>query len=260
MKNFFFSPLEQFEVFTLGSFFGVDSMLNLILTNEVVTLLLIFFFLTLFFKALLKKSSRPTFFLVPNRYNVILGLLEKLVLSLVKENIKDQTSALVVPFVFCLFVFLICLNMIGMIPYAFTLTSHIAISLNLSLTAFIMINILAARKYGLKMFSLFLPGGTSVVLALLLVPIELVSFAFKPISLSIRLFANLMAGHTLLKVIAGFAYTLATAGGFLCIVGFIPLLILIPLFFLEFAVALIQAFVFTVLICIYYNDSNNISH
>lgn len=152
------------------------------------------------------------------------------------------------------------LNLLGLIPFSFTLTSHLVITFSLSLASFIGINILSFKKYGIKFFSLFLPSGTTTVLAFLLVPIELVSYIFKPISLSIRLFANLLAGHALLKVIAGFAITLLSAGGISVILHFIPLIILIPLFGLELGVALIQSFVFAVLICIYINDSLNISH
>jgi len=126
------------------------------------------------------------------------------------------------------------------------------------LSIFIGINIICVKKHGLKFFSLFLPPGTSIALAFLLVPIEFISYVFKPVSLSIRLFANMMAGHTLLKVIAGFAFTLMSNAGILFLVHYCPLLILIPLIGLELAVALIQSFVFTILICIYINDSINL--
>jgi len=108
------------------------------------------------------------------------------------------------------------------------------------------------------MFSLFFPAGTSFTLAFLLVPLELISYIFKPLSLAIRLFCNMMAGHTLLKVIAGFAWTLMSFSGFLFLMHYIPILILIPLFGLEFGVALIQAFVFSFLTCIYLNDALNL--
>jgi ATP synthase subunit 6 len=126
--------------------------------------------------------------------------------------------------------FILSLNLIGLIPYSFTLTSHLIVTLSLSLAVFIGINIVCIRIHGINFFSLFLPSGTSIVLALLLVPIELISYVFKPISLSIRLFANMMAGHTLLKVIAGFAYTLMSNTGMLFVLHYVPLLILIPLF------------------------------
>jgi ATP synthase subunit 6 len=146
----------------------------------------------------------------------------------------------------------------GLIPYSFTLTSHLIVTFFISLSIFIGINIICARLHGIRMFALFLPSGTSVLLAFLLVPIELISYIFKPVSLSIRLFANMMAGHTLLKVIAGFAYVLMGNGGLLFLIQYVPLLILIPLFGLELGVALIQSFVFSILICIYLNDSINL--
>jgi len=181
--------------------------------------------------------------------------------ALVKDNVKDVTAAKFFPLVFTIFLFITSLNLVGLVPYSFTLTSHLIITFSLSLSVFLGINIIACRKYGIKIFSLFLPAGTSVVLALLLVPIEIISYVFKPISLSIRLFANMMAGHTLLKVIAGFATSMLSAGGFLLILlHYVPLLILIPLFALELGVALIQAFVFSILVCIYINDAINISH
>jgi len=108
-------------------------------------------------------------------------------------------------FVFILFMFVLLSNLIGLIPYSFTITSHLIVTFSLALTVFIGVNIICAKEHGMHMISLFLPTGTSLGLALLLVPIEFVSYMFKPISLGVRLFANMMAGHTLLKVIAGFA-------------------------------------------------------
>jgi F-type H+-transporting ATPase subunit a len=109
------------------------------------------------------------------------------------------------PFVFILFMFVLLSNLIGLIPYSFTITSHLIVTFSLALTVFVGVNIICAKEHGIHMISLFLPPGTSLGLALLLVPIEFVSYLFKPISLGVRLFANMMAGHTLLKVIAGFA-------------------------------------------------------
>ena len=118
-----------------------------------------------------------------------------------------------------------------------------------------MASFLSIRSLFSFFFSLFLPSGTALGLAFLLVPIELVSYIFKPIALATRLFANMMAGHILLKVIAGFAYTLMGSTGIFFILHYVPLLILIPLFWLELGVAIIQSFVFAILICIYLNDS-----
>lgn len=255
MLNIFTSPLEQFQVLPLFSVYL--GFIDFSITNETVILGLIFFFsLVLFYS--LSKTNDNTYFIVPNRWQAIIEIIYKLILALVNDNIKDKRNQYFFPLVFSLFFMLLSLNLIGLIPYSFTLTSHLIVTLSLSLAVFIGINIICIRIHGMHFFSLFLPSGTSVVLALLLVPIELISYVFKPISLSIRLFANMMAGHTLLKVIAGFAFTLMGNVGILFLLHYVPLLILIPLFGLELGVALIQSFVFSILICIYLNDAINL--
>lgn len=148
--------------------------------------------------------------------------------------------------------------MIGLIPYSFTLTSHLIVTFSLSTAVFIGVNIIGFNIHSTKMLSLFLPSNTSFGLALLLVPIEFVSYIFKPISLGVRLFANLMAGHTLLKVIVGFSWSMLLLDDLLFCMHIVPLLVLIILMGLELAVAVIQAYVFTILTCIYLNDSVNL--
>jgi len=254
--NFFLtSPLEQFQVLPIIGFYfnGFD----ISITNETIILALILFFSLVYFNSILKQETL-SFYIVPNRWQAIIEIIYSLILSLVIDNIRDKKGQYFFPLVFFIFFFILSLNLIGLIPYSFTLTSHLIVTLSLSLAVFIGINIVCIRIHGINFFSLFLPSGTSVVLALLLVPIELISYVFKPISLSIRLFANMMAGHTLLKVIAGFAYTLMSNTGILFMLHYVPLLILIPLFGLELGVALIQSFVFSILICIYLNDSINL--
>ena len=231
--------------------------IDISVTNEVIILLLIAFFsLVLFFS--LVKTNDNTYFIVPNRWQSVIEIVYKMILSLVTENIKNKNSQYFFPLIFSVFFLLVSVNLIGLIPYSFTLTSHLIVTLTLSLAIFIGINIICVRLHGLHFFSLFLPSGTSIGLAFLLVPIELISYVFKPISLSIRLFANMMAGHTLLKVIAGFAFTLMGKVGILFVLHYVPLLILIPLFGLELGVALIQSFVFSILLCIYLNDAINL--
>ena len=175
-------------------------------------------------------------------------------ISMVSDNVGPKGEKYF-PFIFTLFVFVLLSNLIGLVPYSFTLTSHLIVTFALAMIVFISVNIAGARIHGLKMFSLFLPAGTTFPLSLLLVPIEFVSYMFKPISLSVRLFANLMAGHTLLKVIAGFGWALMGCTGALFLAHYVPLAVLFPLFGLELAVALIQAYVFSILSCIYLNDA-----
>jgi len=253
--NYFFSPLEQFQVLPIFSVYL--NFIDISLTNETIILVLILFFSVVLFASLV-KGQESSYFIVPNRWQSVIEIIYKLILSLVTDNIKDKKNQHFFPLVFSIFFLLLSINLIGLIPYSFTLTSHLIVTLTLSLSIFIGINIICVRLHGINFFSLFLPTGTSVVLAFLLVPIELISYIFKPISLSIRLFANMMAGHTLLKVIAGFAFTLMGNVGILFLLHYIPLLILIPLFGLELGVALIQSFVFSILICIYLNDAINL--
>jgi len=175
---------------------------------------------------------------------------------LTKENINSSSAQYYFPLISILFFFLLNSNVFGLIPYSYTITSHLIVTLSLSLYLFIGLNIICFRQHQFKIFGLFLPGNTQISLAFLLVPIEFILYIFKPVSLAIRLFVNMMAGHTLLKVIAGFSWTLVSLGNiFLILFHIIPTFILIPLFVLESAVAVIQAFVFTVLVCIYLNDA-----
>ena len=255
LNLFFSSPLEQFRVLPLMSFSigGFDFSL----TNEFVILLLVFFFSTVLFSSIVNQDNK-TFFIIPNRWQSIVELIYSLLVGLIKDNIKSKQGQLFLPLITFIFLTILSLNLIGLIPYSFTITSHIAITFSLALAIFIGINIIGVRIHGIRLFSLFLPSGTSLTLAFLLVPIELISYIFKPISLSIRLFANMMAGHVLLKVIVGFAYTLMGQTGIMFFFHYLPLLILIPLFGLELGVAIIQSFVFSILICIYLNDSINL--
>ena len=250
--EFFFSPLEQFEVLPLFSLYlgSVDFSI----TNETIVLAVIFL-CVYFFKASIVKQSDLTVFIVPHRWQIIMEVIYKTVLSMVVDNIGVKKGQYFFPLVFAIFFYVLCLNVVGLVPYSFTLTSHFIVTFALSLSIFLGINIICIRTHGIEFFSLFLPSGTSAVLAFLLVPIELISYIFKPVSLSIRLFANMMGGHTLLKVIAGFAWSLMGCTGVLFFFHYVPLLILIPLFGLEVGVALIQAFVFSILICIYLNDA-----
>jgi ATP synthase subunit 6 len=255
MKNLFFnSPLEQFQILPILpiNIFGLDFSI----TNQAITSILVVIFSLIYVKTLL--SGKGSFSVIPNRWQSILEIIYKLILSLIIDNIRHKSGQKYFPLVFSIFLLILSLNIIGLVPYSFTLTSHLIMTLAFSLAIFIGINIVCIRKHGIKFFCLFLPAGTSVLLAFFLVPIELISYVFKPVSLSIRLFANMMAGHTLLKVIAGFSAVLMGTSGVLFFLHYIPLLILIPLFFLELGVALIQAFVFSMLICIYLNDSINL--
>tara|TARA_B100001123_G_C15098237_1_gene942459 strand:+ start:176 stop:730 length:555 start_codon:yes stop_codon:yes gene_type:complete len=152
------------------------------------------------------------------------------------------------PFVFTLFMFVLIGNMLGMVPYSFTFTSHIIVTFALALTVFIGVTILGFIKHRLHFFSFFIIPGLPWYMLPLLLPIEIISYLSRPISLSVRLFANMLAGHTLLKVFAGFVVTLGVA-------GFLPLIFIVALTGLEILIAFLQAYVFAILTCLYINDA-----
>lgn len=252
---FVYSLLEQFEIIPIYSLaFGL---FDFSITNSVFILFLIFLLIFFIFKIILSFKD-SSFFLISTIYQYIIEQIYLLVTTLIVENLGKKQGSQFFPLVFSIFFFILCLNVIGLIPYSFTLTSHLILTFSFSFFIFLGINIIAVLLHKFQIFSLFLPKGTSILLAFLLVPIELISYISKPISLSIRLFANMMAGHALLKVIAGFAITLMGCQGLYFILHYFVIGLLFPLFLLEFGVALIQSFVFSLLICIYLNDAINL--
>ncbi len=189
--------------------------------------------------------------LVPNRIQSIAELAYEFVANMIRSNVGPEGRRYF-PAVFSLFMFILLGNMLGMIPFSFTFTSHIAVTFTMAIAVFIGTTALAFYKHGIKFFGFFLPHGTPWYVAPILVPIEIISYFTRPISLSLRLFANMTAGHTLLKVFAGFVapVTAATIVG-----GVLPLAASVALTGLEFLLAFLQAYVFTVLTCIYLNDA-----
>jgi len=249
-----YTPLEQFQVLSFFSFnlFYLDFSVTNILLVTVLLFIFLFFFVCLF------SSYDGTFYIVPNNWQIIFETFYEVIAQLLFDNINSK-GEIYFPFIITIFLFIMLSNLVGLIPYSFTITSHIIITFTLSLTIFIGVNIISISIYKLKMLSLFIPANTSIGLAFLLVPIEFISYIFKPISLGVRLFANLMAGHTLLKVIVGFSWTMVLLNNIvLSMFHIFPLLVLILLFGLELGVALIQAYVFTILSCIYLNESINL--
>ena len=250
------TPLEQFQIISLFSvkLFCLDfSLTNMLLIN----------FLVLFLVSISvnfsTSSEFSSFFLIPNNWQLLLESIYDVVAQLVFDNLNEEGEKYF-PFIAVIFTFILFNNLIGLVPYSFTVTSHLIVTFILSFSIFIGVIIICAGNHGSQMFSIFLPANTSFFLALLLVPIELISYVFKPISLGVRLFANLMAGHTLLKVIVGFSWSMLMLDNFMFIMHLLPLLVLVILMGLELGVAVIQAYVFTVLMCIYLNESINIAH
>jgi len=247
------TPLEQFQII---SFFPIQLFcLDFSLTNLLfINLIILFFCISIIY--LISSADKTLFFLPCNWQNIIERIYE-VSYTLLFDNLNTKGEKYF-PFISILFIYILLSNLIGLVPYSFTITSHLIVTFILSFSIFIGLNIICINIYKSEMLSLFIPSNTSFGLALLLVPIEFVSYIFKPISLGVRLFANLMAGHTLLKVIVGFSWSMLLLESFLSVFHIVPLLILVILMGLELGVAIIQAYVFTILTCIYLNDSINL--
>jgi ATP synthase subunit 6 len=249
-----YSPLDQFKIAPLFSLIiaGIDiSATNFLLIS------LLTIFVIRGFVFLIKEANSNSFFIIPNGWQNLIEKLYALVTQLLSDIITTGSEKYF-PFMSVLFMFILSNNLIGLVPYSFTITSHITLTFLMSFSIFVAMNIIGFQRHGVELFSLFLPANTGFFLALLLVPVELISYIAKPISLGVRLFINLMAGHSLLKVIVGFSWNILLVENLKAIVFIVPLLILVLLMGLELGVALIQAYVFITLTSIYLNDSESL--
>lgn len=240
--NMSYSPLEQFEITPIFSFLIPA---KIAFTNSSFFLLITIFVTLAFFIIILSNST-----VVPNRWQSITEMTYEFVQGMLYEALQERGNDFF-PIIFTTFVFVFACNILGMVPYTFTVTSHIIFTFSLGMIIFLGLNIIGLRKHGLHFFSLFLPPGAPLALALLLVPIELISYVFRVIALSVRLFANMMAGHTLLKILATFAWKMLTIGGIFLIIQLFPLAVIIAITGLELAIAFLQAYVWTTLTCLY---------
>ena len=241
------SPVEQFAIKTLVPLeaFGYD----ISFTNASLFMVLSVIVSSLFLYLGIKKSS-----LIPNRFQSSVELLYEFVSNMVKENVGTGGKKYF-PFIFSLFMFILFGNLLGMIPYSYTFTSQIIVTITLALIIFIGVTLIALIKHKLKFFTFFFPSGVPIALAPLLIPIEIISYLMRPVSLSVRLFANMLAGHTMMKVFAGLIIMMTSASGVLKAGAVLPLLAVIGLTGLEFLVAALQAYVFSILTCMYLHDA-----
>ena len=235
------SPLAQFEIKTLVplEIGGIDASF----TNSSLFMVLTVATVTLFLVGGMRKSA-----LVPGRWQSMAELSYVFIAGLLKDTVGNEGRPYF-PFIFTIFMFVLVGNLWGLMPYSFTFTSHIAVTFAMSFFIFVGVTIIAIAKHKMHFFSFFMPPGVPLYMAPLLVPIEIISYLSRPISLSVRLFANMLAGHTLLKVFAGFIISLGIAAGWL------PFAFVVALTGLEFVIAFLQAFVFAILTCLYLNDA-----
>jgi len=246
------SPLEQFELKQLvtADVFGYDVSFTNSALFMVGTVVLVGLFIVLGM-----RNAQ----LVPGRWQTAVESMHEFVVGMVDENIGPNGRRYV-PFIFALFMFVLFANLIGLIPYAFTTTSHLAVTFAFAMFIFLLCIGIGFARHGFHFFSLFVPPQTPIILLPLIVLIEMISFLTRPLTLSVRLFANMTAGHILLKVFAGFIISLGLAGGIWSAVAVLPAMMNVALYALELLVSVVQAYVFALLTCVYLNDSINLSH
>ncbi|MCC8417751.1 MAG: F0F1 ATP synthase subunit A [Rickettsia endosymbiont of Bryobia graminum] len=189
--------------------------------------------------------------LVPSRLQASAEILYNMITSMLDQNVGEKGRKFT-PIIFSLFIFILLCNLLGMLPYGFTVTSHIVITFSLAIIVFLFITIVGFVNHGLHFLSLFLPQGVPLWLAPVMIILELFAYLARPISLSLRLAANMVAGHILLKVMAGFAVSL------MIFLKFLPIPIIVTLIGFEIFVAILQAYIFTILSCVYLSDAINL--
>ncbi len=252
-------PMEQFEIvriFPVGNtpFDFSNASLSMVM---VVVVSCIFMFLAT------RKVS-----MVPGRMQAVGETLHGFVSDMLRE-MAGNDGLRFFPYIFTLFLFIFVANLLGLLPtlpsipkmfHVFTPTSHLAVTLSLAMITISIVLIYGLYKNGFKFFKLFLPGGVPLWLAPLIVPIEIVSFLSRPLSLAIRLFANMFAGHLILKLFAGFVVSLIAAGGLMSGLAILPILGNVAIYLLEILVAFLQAYIFSVLSCMYLGDALHPDH
>jgi F-type H+-transporting ATPase subunit a len=234
------NPLQQFEIIPYVdiSIAGYD----VSFTNSAMWMVIAAVGVTLFLGIGMRQRA-----LVPGYWQTLVEACYEIVADMVRDNVGKGGRAYF-PFIFTLFMFVLFGNIFGLIPHSFTFTSHIVVTFALAISIFVAVTLIGIFKHGFRFLSLFFPAGAPLWTAVILIPIELVSYLSRPISLSVRLFANMTVGHVIVKVIAGFVIALG-------VFGIVPLAGLVAITALEFMVAVIQAYVFTILSCIYLHDA-----
>lgn len=235
------SPLEQFEINYLTHFPHVAGM-NLNYSNSALFMTIALGLVIAFMTFSMRGRA-----LIPGRWQSLAELSYEFVAGTLRDNVGSEGRAFF-PFIFTLFMFVTTVNLMGMVPYGFTATSHVAVTFALAAFIFLGVTVTGFIRHGVKFLHLFLPDGVPTVMAPLIIFIELFAYLARPVTLSVRLSANMMAGHTMLKVIGGFVFAMGLYGA-------VPILCLMVLSGFEIFVALLQAYIFTVLTCVYLNDA-----
>jgi F-type H+-transporting ATPase subunit a len=246
------NPIEQFELHRIWPFeingietsFTNASLFMLLAALGVVALMLL-------------ATSRKS--VVPGRFQAMAEMLYEFVANTVRQTAGNEGMKFF-PFVFSLFAFILISNLIGLVPYTYSVTSQIVVTFAFALVVILLVVAYGLYRNGLGFLKLFVPHGVPLPVLVILVPIEIISFLSRPVSLSIRLFANILAGHVTLAVFGGFVVLLLGAGGIYSALAPVPVLAIVALYALELLVACLQAFVFAVLTCVYLNDAIHPGH
>ncbi len=245
-------PLHQFEIIPIANI-AVGGM-DLSFTNSALWMAIAVVVSSTFLTLSMRRKA-----LVPSRAQAFSEMIYEFIANMIRENIGPEGRQYF-PLIFTLFVVVLMGNMLGLIPYSFTYTSHIIVTGVLALMIFIAVFIIGVFRHGLKFFSLFVPGGVPWLLLPLIVPIEIISFLARPITLSVRLFANMMAGHLMLKVFAGFSVAFISLGVGGWFASLLPMAFNSVLIAFECLIAFLQAYVFAILSCIYLKDTVELHH
>ena len=246
-------PIHQFQIvklFTIGHIGGQE----IAFTNSSA-----YMFAAVAIIAILMLGATAGRRLIPTRFQSVGEIAYEFVADTLRSN-AGEAGMKFFPLVFSLFMFVLVTNMIGIIPYTFTVTSHIIVTVALALIVFLTMVIYGFYKNGLKFLKLFAPSGIPIYIMPLIMLIEVISFFSRPVSHSVRLFANMLAGHITLKVFAGFITMLSALGAVGWLGAIVPLAMTIALTALELLVAFLQAYVFAILTCIYFNDAIHPGH
>jgi len=247
-------PIHQFRIVDLFPVVKIGHT-EIAFTNSSLMMLVAVIGLTVFLVGAAASRS-----LVPSRLQSAAEISYEFVAATIRSTAGAEGMKFF-PFVFSLFMFVLTLNMLGLIPYSFTVTSHIIVTAALAITVFLTVFIYGLMRHGLHFFNLFVPKGVPIYILPLIVGIEILSFVSRPISHSVRLFANMLAGHITLQVFAGFIILLGTGLGAIgWIGGILPFVMIVILYALETLVAFLQAYVFAILTCIYLNDAIHPGH
>ena len=241
------NPMHQFNVYKIGPEIKINN-IDISFTNASLFMLISAIFISLFLFLGTKDKK-----IIPGKFQLISEMLYNFISKMISDTAGKKAKPYF-SFIFSLFVFVLFCNMVGMLPYSFTVTSHIIVTLAFAIFIFIGVTILGFIIHGFKYLKIFVPSGVPMVLLPIIMIIEIISYLSRPVSLSVRLFANMMAGHTMLKVFGGFVISLGLVAGWL------PLTFSVALTGLEILVAFLQAYVFAILTCIYLNDALNLHH